>query len=144
MNANHPNWTLRAPRTLAESRRDADYASPYCPGVAHTSDPWFARHCRIMDTALVLAAFAAVAAAALYVWGVALRHTAPLASRFPHDSMECRHVDDREFAWSVALREGLPAGCSSHALGVARRAPVRSQRARPRRDQDRRPAPSAA
>jgi hypothetical protein len=71
MNANHPNWTLRAPRTLAESRRDADYASPYCPGVAHTSDPWFARHCRIMDTALVLAAFAAVAAAALYVWGVA-------------------------------------------------------------------------
>ena len=71
MNANHPNWTLRAPRTLAESRRDADYASPYCPGVAHTSDPWFARHCRLMDPAPVLAPFAAVAAAALYVWGVA-------------------------------------------------------------------------
>ena len=71
MNTAHSNWTLRAPRTLAESRRDADYASPYCPGVADTSDPWFARHCRIMDTALVLAAIAAVALTVLAVimWG---------------------------------------------------------------------------
>ena len=71
MNTAHSNWTLRAPRTLAESRRDADYASPYCPGVADTSDPWFARHCRIMDTALVLASVAAVALTVLAVimWG---------------------------------------------------------------------------
>ena len=72
MNTDHPNWTLRAPRTLAESLRDADYASPYCPGVANTSDPWFARHCRIMDTALVLASVAAVAVAAMaiFLWGL--------------------------------------------------------------------------
>ena len=71
MNTAHSNWTLRAPRTLAESRRDADYASPYCPGVADTSDPWFARHCRIMDTALVLACVAAVALTvlAIVMWG---------------------------------------------------------------------------
>ena len=71
MNTAHSNWTLSAPRTLAESRRDADYASPYCPGVADTSDPWFARHCRIMDTALVLASVAAVALTVLAVimWG---------------------------------------------------------------------------
>ena len=70
MNTAHPNRTLRAPRTLAESLRDADYASPYCPGVANTSDPWFVQHCRIMDVALVLAAVAAVLAAALFMWGL--------------------------------------------------------------------------
>ena len=72
MNTAHPNWTLRAPRTLAESLRDADYASPYCPGESDTSDPWFVQHCRIMDVALVLAAVAAVAAAvmAIFIWGV--------------------------------------------------------------------------
>ena len=48
----------------------ATYASPYCPGQADTSDPWFVQHCRIMDVALVLAAVAAVLAAALFMWGL--------------------------------------------------------------------------
>ena len=65
------NWRQTAPRTLADAVRGPDYGSPYCPGESDTSDPWFARHCRIMDTALVLAAVAAVAAAALFVWSVA-------------------------------------------------------------------------
>ena len=64
--------TRKYPRTMQEAFRDADYASPYCPGQADTSDPWFVQHCRIMDVALVLAAVAAVAAAvmAIFIWGV--------------------------------------------------------------------------
>ena len=71
MNTAHSNWTGRTRRTMTESRRDADYASPYCPGVADTSDLWFARHCRIMDTALVLACVASVALTvlAIVMWG---------------------------------------------------------------------------
>lgn len=60
------------PRSLQEAFKDADYASPYCPGESDTSDPWFARHCRIMDTALLLAAGAAAALLGLsfYMWVV--------------------------------------------------------------------------
>ena len=65
--------TRKYSRSLQEAFQDADYASPYCPGESDTSDPWFARHCRIMDTALVLAAVAAVAVAAMaiFLWGLA-------------------------------------------------------------------------
>ena len=50
----------------------ATYASPYCPGYADTSDPWFVRHEQIMDVALVLASVAAVALAvmAIFLWGL--------------------------------------------------------------------------
>lgn len=47
---------------------EATYASPYCPGYADTSDPWFVRHEQIMDVALVLASVAAVALAAWIVF----------------------------------------------------------------------------
>ncbi len=52
---------------------EAGYASPYCPGYADTSDPWFVQHCRIMDTALLWAAGAAVALLGLsfYMWVIA-------------------------------------------------------------------------
>ena len=64
--------TRKYPRTMQEAFRDADYASPHCPGQADASDPWFVQHCRIMDVALVLAAVAAVALAvvSLFVWGL--------------------------------------------------------------------------
>ena len=62
--------TRKYSRSLQEAFKDADYASPYCPGQADTSDPWFVQHCRIMDVALVLAAVAAVLAAALFMWGL--------------------------------------------------------------------------
>ena len=63
--------TRKYSRSLQEAFQDADYASPYCPGQADTSDPWFVQHCRIMDVALVLASVAAVALAvvALFLWG---------------------------------------------------------------------------
>lgn len=63
--------TRTYPRSLQEAFKDADYASPYCPGYADTSDPWFVRHEQIMDVALVLASVAAVAVAvmAIFLWG---------------------------------------------------------------------------
>lgn len=52
---------------------EAGYASPYCPGESDTSDPWFVQHERIMDTALLWEAVAAVALLGLsfYLWVVA-------------------------------------------------------------------------
>ena len=63
--------TRKYSRSLQEAFQDADYASPYCPGQADTSDPWFVRHEQIMDVALVLASVAAVAVAAMaiFLWG---------------------------------------------------------------------------
>lgn len=50
----------------------ATYASPYCPGYADTSDPWFVRHEQIMDVALVPAPADAVALTVLSIilWGL--------------------------------------------------------------------------
>ena len=65
--------TRTYPRSTQEAFKDADYASPYCPGYSDTSDPWFVQHCRIMDTALLWAAGAAAALLGLsfYMWVVA-------------------------------------------------------------------------
>lgn len=62
--------TRTYPRSLQEAFKDADYASPYCPGESDTSDPWFVQHCRIMDMALTLAMALAAPTAilALYLW----------------------------------------------------------------------------
>ena len=59
--------TRKYPRSLQEAFRDADYASPYCPGQADTSDPWFAAQA-VLDKAALLAAIAAVALAAWTVY----------------------------------------------------------------------------
>ena len=45
----------------------ATYASPYCPGYADTSDPYFAAQA-MLDKAALLAAIAAVALAAWTVY----------------------------------------------------------------------------
>lgn len=65
--------TRTYPRSTQEAFKDADYASPYCPGESDTSDPWFVQHERIMDKALLLAAGAAAALLGLsfYIWVVA-------------------------------------------------------------------------
>ena len=67
------NWRQTAHRTLADAVRGPDYGSPYCPGESDTSDPWFVRHNSVMDGALVLASVAAVAVAAMaiFLWGLA-------------------------------------------------------------------------
>ena len=64
--------TRKYSRSLQEAFQDADYASPYCPGQADTSDPWFVQHNSVMDVALVLASVAAVAVAAMaiFLWGL--------------------------------------------------------------------------
>ena len=63
--------TRKYSRSLQEAFKDADYASPYCPGESDTSDPWFVQHNSVMDVALVLASVAAVAVAAMaiFLWG---------------------------------------------------------------------------
>lgn len=58
--------TRKYSRSLQEAFRDADYASPYCPGYADTSDPYFAAQA-VLDKAALLAAIAAVA---LVAWTV--------------------------------------------------------------------------
>ena len=64
--------TRKYSRSLQEAFKDADYASPYCPGESDTSDPWFVQHNSVMDVALVLASVAAVAVAAMaiFLWGL--------------------------------------------------------------------------
>ena len=66
------NWRQFAPRTLADAVRGPDYGSPYCPGESDTSDPWFVQHNSVMDVALALASVAAVAVAAMaiFLWGL--------------------------------------------------------------------------